>query len=68
VLKFREKYQNVKIEKGEYYNTDPSGIRTGNGPGPEVAKKIEQVAKDLEDYIDKVGWKKVILHILKMRF
>lgn len=30
---------------------DPSGLRTGNGPGPELKATLERVAKEAEDYI-----------------
>jgi len=35
-----------KIEKGQYYSSDPLGHRTGNGPGPQLADTIEKVCLD----------------------
>uniref|UniRef100_A0A7S2PIW6 Uncharacterized protein n=1 Tax=Leptocylindrus danicus TaxID=163516 RepID=A0A7S2PIW6_9STRA len=40
-------------EKGEHFREDPSGLRTGNAPGPDAAKTLQQVAQDFEDFIDK---------------
>ena len=39
------------IEKGEYYRPDPSGHRTGNGPGPQLMETIEKVALDAESVL-----------------
>ena len=32
-----EDYRQVSIDKNEYYKADPTGNRTGNGPGPQVS-------------------------------
>ena len=42
-----------KIEKGEYYQSDPLGNRTGNGPGPQLADTIEKVSLDALAAINK---------------
>lgn len=39
------------IDKGEYYRPDPTGHRTGNGPGPQLMETIEKVALDAESVI-----------------
>jgi hypothetical protein len=31
-----EDYKHMSIDKNEYYSADPTGNRTGNGPGPQV--------------------------------
>jgi hypothetical protein len=42
-----------KIEKGQYYQSDPLGNRTGNGPGPQLADTIEKVSLDALAAINK---------------
>lgn len=42
------------IEKNEHYRPDPTGIRTGNGTGPQLADTIEKVAVETESLLDKV--------------
>ncbi|GMI46687.1 hypothetical protein TrCOL_g1635 [Triparma columacea] len=49
----KEKYEGAELMKNEYYQADPSGLRTGNGPGPELAATLERVATDAETYCDK---------------
>jgi hypothetical protein len=49
----KEKYEGVELEKNEWYSPDPTGLRCGNGPGPQMAATLERVAKDAEDYVDK---------------
>ena len=44
----------VAFEKGDHFREDPSGLRTGNAPGPEAANTLQRVAQDLDDFIDKV--------------
>lgn len=39
------------VEKGEFYNPDPCGYRTGNGPGPQLLNTIERVCVDAVEYI-----------------
>lgn len=51
----QEKFNNdVSISKGEYYQSDPTGARTGNGPGPQLCETIERVCVDTESVLDKV--------------
>jgi len=49
----KEKYEHVEVIKNEYYAADPSGLRTGNGPGPQLAATFDQVAAAAEAYCDK---------------
>eukprot|EP00595_Chromulina_sp_UTEXLB2642_P003666 CAMPEP_0196761960 /NCGR_PEP_ID=MMETSP1095-20130614/1280_1 /TAXON_ID=96789 ORGANISM="Chromulina nebulosa, Strain UTEXLB2642" /NCGR_SAMPLE_ID=MMETSP1095 /ASSEMBLY_ACC=CAM_ASM_000446 /LENGTH=227 /DNA_ID=CAMNT_0042112105 /DNA_START=180 /DNA_END=863 /DNA_ORIENTATION=+ len=49
----QEECGGVIIEKGEYYNQDPTGIRTGNGPGPKLSETLELVANDAEAVLSK---------------
>ena len=44
----QEEHGGVVIEKNEYYQADPLGARTGNGPGPQLAATMERVAADAE--------------------
>lgn len=48
-----EKYNGTVIDKNEYYEADPSGIRTGNGVGPQMTEMIERVCADTETVLDK---------------
>lgn len=48
-----EKYNNAVIDKNEFYQADPTGIRTGNGVGPNLSDTIERVAQDVEAILDK---------------
>lgn len=48
-----EDYRDVKIDKNEYYKPDPTGNRTGNGPGPHLRETIERVCVDAESILDK---------------
>lgn len=52
--KVEEEYAGAIVDKNEYYQGDPQGLRTGNGPGPQLADTIERVAMDTESVIDKV--------------
>ena len=36
------------MEKSAHYAADPSGMRTGNGPGPQLSETLEQVCADAE--------------------
>ena len=47
--------EGVVITKNEYYNPDPSGIRTGNRPGPSYVKTFENVILNSENVLQKVG-------------
>jgi hypothetical protein len=51
----KESMEGFKIDKNEYYNPDPSGIRTGNGPGPSAIETFEKVAIDAENVLQKVN-------------
>mmetsp|Transcript_5464 Transcript_5464/g.8005 ORF Transcript_5464/g.8005 Transcript_5464/m.8005 type:complete len:163 (+) Transcript_5464:2359-2847(+) len=42
------------VEKGPNYAADPTGARTGNAPDAKLAETLERVARDLDEYIDKV--------------
>ena len=44
----QEEHNGVVIDKNEYYQPDPTGTRTGNGPGPQLASTMERVAADAE--------------------
>lgn len=48
-----EEFNGVKIEKSPYYMADPTGIRNGNGVGPQLTETIERVARDAEAILDK---------------
>ncbi|GMH59673.1 hypothetical protein TL16_g02880 [Triparma laevis f. inornata] len=49
----KEKYEDANLIKNEFYVADPSGLRTGNGPGHELAATLNRVAEDAEQYCDK---------------
>ena len=51
----KENLEGIKINKNEYYNPDPSGARTGNGPGPSYVETFEKVAIDAENVLQKVS-------------
>jgi len=48
-----EKYEGKDIEKNEFYQADPTGLRTGNGVGPQLSTIIEQVCNDTEMILKK---------------
>lgn len=48
----KESYEGERIDKNQYYNADPSGLRSGNRPGPESVSTLEQVALDAESVLD----------------
>ncbi len=50
----QERYNQEHIEKGEFYQPDPTGLRTGNGVGPQLTETMERVARDVESILDKV--------------
>ncbi|RYH32007.1 hypothetical protein EON65_01450 [archaeon] len=52
----QERYNGEAIDKGEFYQADPSGIRTGNGVGPHLSETIERVAHEVEAILDKVSF------------
>eukprot|EP01031_Cornospumella_fuschlensis_P030366 gene30366-36690_t len=49
----QERYNGETIDKGEFYQADPAGIRTGNGVGPQLTETIERVACEVEAILDK---------------
>ena len=49
-------YGGQQIERNEYYEADPTGMRTGNGVGPRLMDTIERVAQDAEQVLSKVGY------------
>eukprot|EP01035_Chromulina_nebulosa_P019287 gene19287-25147_t len=49
----QEESGGVIIEKGEFYQQDPTGIRTGNGPGPRLSETLDLVANDAEALLSK---------------
>jgi hypothetical protein len=50
-----ETYNDETVEKGPHYQADPTGNRTGNGPGPQLAETIEKVALDTEGVLSPVS-------------
>lgn len=51
----QEKLTGKSIEKNEYYQADPMGLRTGNSPGPDIVKMFDQVIVDAERVLDPVS-------------
>jgi hypothetical protein len=47
----KEEHEGVAIEKSANYVADPSGMRTGNGPGPQLAETLERVCQDAQDVL-----------------
>lgn len=45
----KEEYEGASIERSAAYAADPSGTRTGNGPGPQLAETLERVCADAQD-------------------
>jgi hypothetical protein len=50
----QEQHNGVRVVKGEYYEMDPTGIRTGNGVGPSLTETFETVVSDAEAALSKV--------------
>ena len=50
-----EEYQGAKLDKNEHYRADPTGARTGNGPGPQYLATMERVAADAEAILSKAA-------------
>jgi len=48
----QEKYNNEAIPKNEHYQADPTGVRTGSGPGPQMVEVFERVAADAESVLN----------------
>lgn len=48
-----EEYKGETVIKNEYYEADPTGMRTGSGPGPQLVATLERVALDAESILDK---------------
>ena len=44
----------LHIEKSDDYQSDPSGLRSGNGPGKQLSETMEKVAIDAESILTKV--------------
>ena len=49
----KEKYEGAQLVKNEWYCPDPIGLRTGNGPGPQLSVVLNRVADEAEAYVDK---------------
>lgn len=47
--RIKEQYEGAAVEKSAEYVADPSGLRTGNGPGAQLAETLERVCADAED-------------------
>lgn len=50
-----EDYRGMTLDKNEHYKADPTGNRTGNGPGPQLRETIERVCVDAENVLDKIN-------------
>jgi hypothetical protein len=50
-----ESYNGEVVDKGQNYQPDPSGTRTGNGPGAQLAETIERVCVDTESVLGSVS-------------
>lgn len=50
----QEEHNGIKIDKGEFYEMDPTGMRTGNGVGPRLQTTFETVISDAESILSKV--------------
>ena len=50
----KESCEGAKITKNEYYNPDPSGVRTGNGPRTSLVETLDRVSIDAENVLEKV--------------
>jgi len=48
-----EDYRGMSVEKGQFYEMDPTGNRTGNGVGPQLSSTMERVAMDAEAALSK---------------
>ena len=49
-----EEFNGLKIEKGEIYSPDSSGLRIVDGPGPQYSEIIKKVAAETESVLGKV--------------
>lgn len=45
----KEQFEGLAVEKGATYSADPSGSRTGNGPGAQLTATLERVCADATD-------------------
>ena len=61
-----ENYNGEVVEKGPYYQPDPTGARTGNGPGPQLSETIERVVQDTEAALSQVNTTRKIATSLAM--
>lgn len=50
------------IEKGDRYQADPTGMRTGNGPIQQLVDTMEKVASDAESLLTKVSYEIRTIH------
>lgn len=53
-MQVHERYNNEAIPKNEHYQADPTGLRTGCGPGPQLVEVFERVACDAESILSEV--------------
>lgn len=51
--KIDEEYKGIAVDRGPYYVSDPTGLRNGNGVGPQLMQTFEMVIRDAEDIISK---------------
>ena len=49
LFQIKETYEGAAVDKGATYAADPSGMRTGNGPGPQLVATLERVCQDASD-------------------
>ena len=49
----KEKHLGEVVKNGPYYSSDPTGVRTGDAPEPNMAETLMRTAQDLEDYVDR---------------
>mmetsp|Transcript_49985 Transcript_49985/g.87282 ORF Transcript_49985/g.87282 Transcript_49985/m.87282 type:complete len:286 (-) Transcript_49985:137-994(-) len=61
-----ETYNGETVEKGAYYQPDPTGARTGNGVGPQLSETIERVVLDTESALSQVNTTRKIATSLAM--
>jgi hypothetical protein len=56
------------IEKGDRYQADPTGMRTGNGPVQQLVDTMEKVASDAESLLTKVSYELRTMDLQVMTF
>lgn len=47
----KAEYEGAAVERSATYNPDPSGVRTGNGPGAQLADVLQSVTRDAEQVL-----------------